>query len=162
MVLVEEVQELVKKLEKLQRSSGIRGFIGRSYSNIDKQASLLQRRLERFGATSDDICVKEIQEMAVASLSMRTSCRGDETFVSSGKCNVRMKIISQLFYGARLLIQILLLFDCPKRKIEKKLIISNHHFCAVMVSEREKLSGVEFFCGLEDYLMEYLRSTVSK
>ncbi|KAG2674871.1 hypothetical protein I3760_13G157800 [Carya illinoinensis] len=88
LVLVEEIQELVEKLEKLRRSSGVKDFIVRNYSNFDKQASLLQRRLERFGATSDDICVKEIQEMAAASLSMGTSCRVEESFVSSGKCNV--------------------------------------------------------------------------
>ncbi|XP_040993334.1 uncharacterized protein LOC121239982 isoform X1 [Juglans microcarpa x Juglans regia] len=87
MVLVEEIQELVEKLEKLQRSSGVKDFIVRNCSNFDKQASLLQRRLERFGATSDDICVKEIQGMAAASLSMGTSCRVEESFVSSGKCN---------------------------------------------------------------------------
>ena len=52
--------------------------------------TLLQRRVEKFGVTLDEICVKEIREMAEASLSIKTSCRVDDSFVSSGKCNVRM------------------------------------------------------------------------
>ncbi|XP_030951823.1 uncharacterized protein LOC115975244 isoform X2 [Quercus lobata] len=87
-VLEKEILDLAEKLEKLQRSLGLKDFEVRNCSNFDKQATLLQRRLEKFGVTSDEICVKEIQEMAEASLSIKTSCRVDDSFVSSGKCNV--------------------------------------------------------------------------
>jgi 5'-deoxynucleotidase YfbR-like HD superfamily hydrolase len=99
-ILEEEIQDLVEKLEKLQRSSGVKGLEAKNYSNFDKQTSLLQRRLEKFGAPSDEICdeeissVKEIREMAEASLSIKTGCRIKESFVSSGKCNVRMICLS--------------------------------------------------------------------
>ncbi|XP_059430422.1 uncharacterized protein LOC132164033 isoform X1 [Corylus avellana] len=94
LILEEEIQDLVEKLEKLQRSSGVKGLQAKKYSNFDKQVSLLQRRLEKFGVPSDEICaeeissVKEIREMAEASLSIKTGCRVDESFVSSGKCNI--------------------------------------------------------------------------
>ncbi|XP_075634749.1 uncharacterized protein LOC142607207 isoform X2 [Castanea sativa] len=87
-VLEKEILDLAEKLEKLQRSLGLKDFEVRNCSNFDKQATLLQRRLEKFGVTSDEICVKEIQEMAEASLSIKTSCRVDDSFVSSGKSNV--------------------------------------------------------------------------
>ncbi|XP_024160532.1 myosin-14 isoform X1 [Rosa chinensis] len=88
MVLEEEIQQLVQKLEKLQRNLGAKGVEVRKSSNFDKQAYLLQRRLEKFRGTSDEICVKEIQEMAEASLSIKTSYRGTENLVSSGKSNM--------------------------------------------------------------------------
>jgi len=90
-ILEEEIQDLVEKLEKLQRSSGVKGLEAKNYSNFDKQT---------FGAPSDEICVeeissvKEIREMAEASLSIKTGCRIKESFVSSGKCNVRMICLS--------------------------------------------------------------------
>nr|POF08426.1 pentatricopeptide repeat-containing protein, mitochondrial [Quercus suber] len=87
-VLEKEILDLAEKLEKLQRSLGLKDFEVRNCSNFDKQATLLQRRLEKFEVTSDEICVKEIEEMAEASLSIKTSCGVDDSFVSSGKCNV--------------------------------------------------------------------------
>lgn len=92
-----EVQELVEKLEKLQRGSEVKDFGVGNFSNFDKQASLLQRRLGKFGATSDEICVKEFREMAEASSSMETSCQVNESLVSSGKCNVRMMYFLHIF-----------------------------------------------------------------
>lgn len=53
-------------------------------SNCYKQASLLQIRLEKFGATTNEICMKNISVMAEASLSIKTSCRVYDSFVSSG------------------------------------------------------------------------------
>lgn len=85
----EEIQELIEKLEKLQRSLGVRDFDVRKYSNFDKQASLIRRRLEKFGATPDEGYVKEIRELAEASLSVETN-EVRESFVSSSKCNVRI------------------------------------------------------------------------
>ncbi|KAK7846007.1 hypothetical protein CFP56_008484, partial [Quercus suber] len=71
MALEKEILDLAEKLD-----------------NFDKQVILLQRWVEKFGVTLDEICVKEIREMAEASLSIKTSCRVDHSFVSSGKCNV--------------------------------------------------------------------------
>ena len=67
-VLETEILDLAKKLEKLQRSLGLKDFEVRNCSNFDKQVTLLQRRLEKFGVTSDEIWVKEIQEMAESKL----------------------------------------------------------------------------------------------
>ena len=92
-VLETEILDLAEKLEKLQRSLGLKDFEVRNCSNFDKQATLLQRRLEKFGVTSDEICVKEIQEMVEASLSIKTSCRVDDSFVSSGKSNINFMAI---------------------------------------------------------------------
>ncbi|KAF3958025.1 hypothetical protein CMV_017018 [Castanea mollissima] len=91
-VLETEILDLAEKQEKLQRSLGLKDFEVRNCSNFDKQATL-QRRLEKFGVTSDEICVKEIQEMAEASLSIKTSCRVDDSFVSSGKSNINFMAI---------------------------------------------------------------------
>uniref|UniRef100_A0A6N2MI24 Uncharacterized protein n=1 Tax=Salix viminalis TaxID=40686 RepID=A0A6N2MI24_SALVM len=60
MVLDEEIQELTEKLERLQRRSGVKDSEGRKCSNLDRQVSILRRRLEKFGGESDEICVKEI------------------------------------------------------------------------------------------------------
>ena len=67
-VLEKEILNLAEKLEKLRRSLGLKDFEVRNCSNFDKQATLLQRRLEKFGVTSDEIWVKEIQEMAESKL----------------------------------------------------------------------------------------------
>ncbi|KAM1342871.1 hypothetical protein ACFX2F_007134 [Malus domestica] len=91
MVLEEEIQHLAEKLEKLQRNLGVKDSeVRKNSSNFDKQAYLLQRQLQKFRRTSDEICVKEIQEMAEASLSIKTSSRVYENSVSSGKCNVEI------------------------------------------------------------------------
>ncbi|KAJ6948333.1 hypothetical protein NC651_002622 [Populus alba x Populus x berolinensis] len=87
MVLDEEIQELIEKLERLQRRSGVKDLEGRKCSNLDRQVSILQRRLEKFGGESDGICVKEIQEMAEASLSIKTNCSVYETSASNHSCN---------------------------------------------------------------------------
>ncbi|KAK9273960.1 hypothetical protein L1049_018772 [Liquidambar formosana] len=86
-VLDKEIEDLAEKLEELQRSSGVRDFEVRSCRNFDKQASLLQRRLEQLGGISDEKCMKEIRDMAEASLSINTTCRVDESSVSNRKCS---------------------------------------------------------------------------
>ncbi|KAF8396146.1 hypothetical protein HHK36_017759 [Tetracentron sinense] len=86
-MLEEEIEDLTEKLEELQRSSGVRDFEVRKCSNFDKQASVLQRRLEKLGGISEEKCVKEIQEMAEASLKIRTTCKFDESFISDRKSN---------------------------------------------------------------------------
>ncbi|KAJ6315589.1 hypothetical protein OIU78_018962 [Salix suchowensis] len=71
MVLDEEIQELIEKLE---------------------------RRLEKFGGESDEICVKEIQEMAEASLSIKTNGSVHETFASDHSCN-QMEMLRRKMEG---------------------------------------------------------------
>ncbi|KAL9458717.1 hypothetical protein AB3S75_007563 [Citrus x aurantiifolia] len=92
MVLEEEIKNLTEKLEKLQRRSGVKYLEVKSSGNFDKQACLLQRRLVKVGATSDETCVKEIREMAEASLSInKTSCRVDDpSFVSNENCHMEI------------------------------------------------------------------------
>ncbi|XP_065861556.1 uncharacterized protein [Euphorbia lathyris] len=72
-VLEEEIIELAEKLEKLQRRSKHKDSEVQHCDNFDKQASRLQTRIEKFAGESDEICVKEIQEMAEASLSITTT-----------------------------------------------------------------------------------------
>lgn len=100
MVLEEEIIELADKLEKLQRRSRNREVDVQKCCNFDKQASLLQRRLQKFAGESDEICVKEIQEMAEASLSINTSSSTKENFVStcSSSSNVTFNFSSSLLY----------------------------------------------------------------
>ena len=91
LVLEEQINDLVEKIEKLQKRSGVKDLEVKKCSNFDKQVSLLQRRLEKFGGISDEeICVKEIREMAEASLSIKIRSEGDESFVSNRNSNVRM------------------------------------------------------------------------
>lgn len=89
MVLEEEIQELTEQLEKLQRRSGAKGFEARNNSNFDRRVSILRRWLENNGGSSDEICVRGIQEMAEASMSVERCSRIDNSnTVSSGKLNV--------------------------------------------------------------------------
>ena len=91
LVLEEQINDLVEKMEKLQKRSGVKDLEVKKCTNFDKQVSFLQRRLEKFGGISDEeICVKEIREMAEASLSIKMSSEGDESFVSTRNSNVRM------------------------------------------------------------------------
>ncbi|XP_011025550.1 PREDICTED: myosin-8-like isoform X2 [Populus euphratica] len=97
MVLDEEIQKLVEKLEKLQRRSGVKDLEGRKCSNLDRHVSLLQRGLKNFGGESDEICVKEIQEVAEASMSIKTNCSVHETCASNRSCN--MEILRRTMEG---------------------------------------------------------------
>ncbi|KAF9600818.1 hypothetical protein IFM89_013053 [Coptis chinensis] len=49
-VLEEEIEELEEKMKELQRSSGVRDFEFGKSSNFDKQANILQRKLEKLGS----------------------------------------------------------------------------------------------------------------
>ncbi|KAF5197562.1 myosin-like protein [Thalictrum thalictroides] len=81
-VLEEEIGDLEEKLKELQRNSGVRDFEFRKCSNFDKEASVLQRRLEKLGEglLSEEKCVKEIREMAEASLTIKTCRKFDQSF----------------------------------------------------------------------------------
>lgn len=87
-VAEEEIQQLAEKLEKMRRNLERKDLEARKYSNFDKQASLLRRRFEIFRGTSDKICVKEIQEMAEMSLSIKSKWRVNESLVFSDTSNV--------------------------------------------------------------------------
>lgn len=86
--LEEEIQQLAEKLEKLRRNLEVKNSRARKCHNFDKQAALLQRELKMFRRTSDEICVKKIQEMAEVSFSIKTKSRLNESFFSSDDSNV--------------------------------------------------------------------------
>lgn len=78
-ILEQEIKNLVDKLEKLKhrRRSGFPTPEAKSFSNFDKQATFLQQQLGV--GVGDEICVKEIREMAEASLSIKSICRENES-----------------------------------------------------------------------------------
>lgn len=92
MVLDEEIRELTKKLQKLQRRSTMKDFEGRKSSrNFDKQVTVLQRRLQKIGGPSDGVYLREFEEMENVSLNVRRNGRFDDSVVASGKLNVGEK-----------------------------------------------------------------------
>lgn len=80
MVLEDEINDLAQKLERLQRGSRDKRIIVRKCSNFDKRATLLQRKLEKFGEDSGELIVTET----------KGACRDYESLICSGKFNVRM------------------------------------------------------------------------
>lgn len=90
MIWEEEINYLLQKLEKLQRRAADKNLQVRKFSNLDRQASFLQRRLEKFGGKSDEACTKEIREMAEASLSIKTSYQFDESFDFNSGSNMEI------------------------------------------------------------------------
>lgn len=59
MVLDEEIHELTEKLQKLQKRSAAKDLGARHKNrNFDKQVSVLQRRLEKIGGSSDEIFLR--------------------------------------------------------------------------------------------------------
>ncbi|GMI84143.1 hypothetical protein like AT1G51405 [Hibiscus trionum] len=85
LVLEEQIDELLEKLEKLRKRSRVKDLEVKKCSDFDEQVCFLQRG---FGGFSE--CVKEIRQMAEASLSIRTDGEGDESFVSNGNNNVEV------------------------------------------------------------------------
>jgi hypothetical protein len=92
--LDEEIHELTEKLKKLQKRSTAKDFEKRRRSsrNFDKQVSVLQKRLEKIGGPSDEIYLREFEEMEKVSFSVKRSSRFDDTVVASGKLNVSVKV----------------------------------------------------------------------
>ncbi|KAK8683214.1 hypothetical protein V6N13_039280 [Hibiscus sabdariffa] len=91
--LEEQINELLEKIEKLQKKSGGKDLEMNKCSNFDKKVSSLQRQLQKFGfkGTSDEeICVKEIREMAESSLSIKVSSEGDD--LNRNVANLRRKM----------------------------------------------------------------------
>ena len=91
MVLDEEIHELTLKLQRLHRRSKVKDLGARKNRNFDKQVSVLQRRLEQIGGSSDEIYLREFQEMENISLSIKRSSIVDDNVVASGKLNVSKK-----------------------------------------------------------------------
>lgn len=89
--LEEEIQELAEKVERLRRNLEAKNpGARRKCHNFDEQAADIQRELKIFRGSSDEVCVKKIQEMAEVSLSVNTMCSqaNNETSVSSDDSNV--------------------------------------------------------------------------
>lgn len=80
MVLEDEINDLAKKLERLRRGSRNKQIVIRKCSNFDKRASLLQRKLEKIDGNSGELIATET----------KGACGDHESFISSGKFNVRM------------------------------------------------------------------------
>ncbi|KAL4342033.1 hypothetical protein GQ457_08G001900 [Hibiscus cannabinus] len=84
LVFEEQIDELLEKLEKLQKRSRVKDL-------EVEQVCFLQSRPEEFGGFSEEeIRLKEIRLMAEASLSIGTSSEGDDSFVSNGNNNVEV------------------------------------------------------------------------
>jgi small subunit ribosomal protein S2e len=92
--LDEEIHELTEKLKKLQKRSTVKDFEKRRRSsrNFDKQVSVLQRRLEKIGGPSDEVYLREFEEMEKVSFSVKRSSKFDDSVVASGKLNVSVKV----------------------------------------------------------------------
>ncbi|KAK8649708.1 hypothetical protein V6N13_139374 [Hibiscus sabdariffa] len=91
LVFEEQINELLEKLEKLQKRSRVKDLEVKNCSNFDEQVCFLQSRPEEFaGFSEEEIRLKEIRQMAEASLSIRTSSEGDDSFVSNGNNNVEV------------------------------------------------------------------------
>ncbi|KAK7312165.1 hypothetical protein VNO77_35826 [Canavalia gladiata] len=90
MVLDEEIQDLTEKLQKLQKRSGVKDLVARNNRNFDKQVSVLQRRLEMIGGSSDEIFLRQFQEMENVSFSIKRSSRFHDSTVAGGKLNVEI------------------------------------------------------------------------
>uniref|UniRef100_A0A9I9D8G6 Uncharacterized protein n=1 Tax=Cucumis melo TaxID=3656 RepID=A0A9I9D8G6_CUCME len=82
MVLEDEINHLAQKLERLRRGSRDKQIELKKSSNFDKQASLLQKKLEKIGEDTDELKVIETKK----------TCRDQESFISNGKFNVRRMV----------------------------------------------------------------------
>ncbi|KAE8728377.1 Myosin-related isoform 2 [Hibiscus syriacus] len=109
-LLEQQINGLMEKIEKLQKRSGVKDLEVEKCSNFDQKVSSLQRQIEKFGfkGTSDEeIRVKEIRDMTDASLSIGISSEGDDhnrnekmphqTSVCSGQCKAIVhRIVEQI------------------------------------------------------------------
>ena len=92
MVLDEEIRELTEKLQRLQKRSKVKDLGAKKNKNFDKQVCVLQSRLEKIGGSSDEIYLREFQEMENISLSIKRCSGIDDSIVASGKLNVSMTV----------------------------------------------------------------------
>ncbi|KAE8682939.1 Myosin-related isoform 2 [Hibiscus syriacus] len=111
MVLLEEqINGLVENIEKMQKRSLVKDLEVKKCSNFDKRVSSLQKQLEKFrlkGTSDEELCLKEIRDMAEASLSVKICSEGDdhnrnekmpqEASVCSGHCKAIVhRIVEQI------------------------------------------------------------------
>lgn len=97
LVLEKEIEELTYKLVELQISSRMKNPEAYSCSNFDKQASLLQKKLEKYNEVQDDCCVKEIPE--VSTVSLPVNCVRDAKILcqSSSRRSSRFTDVSPIY-----------------------------------------------------------------
>ncbi|TYG38958.1 hypothetical protein ES288_D13G265800v1 [Gossypium darwinii] len=100
MILEELINELLEKLEKMQKRTGVKDLEAKTCSNFDKQACFLRTRLDKFGEFPvEQIRAEEIREMAEASLSIKTSSESDESLVSNRNNNILRRNMERLSKG---------------------------------------------------------------
>ncbi|KAL5719761.1 hypothetical protein ACHQM5_012503 [Ranunculus cassubicifolius] len=97
-VLEEEIEELEYKLKDLQRNSTeVNDFEFRKCSNFDKEACVLQKRLQKLGGEQQGLlyeekCVNEFRELAQSSLTIKTT----RTFDPNSPPENRFKDVEKL------------------------------------------------------------------
>ena len=74
--LEEEIEELAKKLIELQKGSKMKGLEIQNCINFDKQASLLQKQLEKYNEMQGENCVKETAEVSAVTLPFNSTREG--------------------------------------------------------------------------------------
>lgn len=85
-LLEKEIEWLEEKIQELQKSSEFGDFEVSKSRNFDRQASVLRRKLEKIGEVSEEKrCVREIREMAEASLNISSHSRSDKSPASHTK-----------------------------------------------------------------------------
>ncbi|XP_010536091.1 PREDICTED: uncharacterized protein LOC104811173 isoform X2 [Tarenaya hassleriana] len=90
-VLEEEIDHLVRKLQKLRGKAEAKDSEAKNGNNLNKQASFPKRRLERLDGTSSEICLRDTREMAEAILSVKPNQRLNRSCVSD--CDTNMEIL---------------------------------------------------------------------
>ncbi|KAE8705721.1 hypothetical protein F3Y22_tig00110418pilonHSYRG00111 [Hibiscus syriacus] len=79
-LLDEQINELVENIENLQKRSVVKNMEVKKFSNFDKKPYSLRKQLEKSGfkgISNEEQCVKEIRQMAEASLSIKTISEED-------------------------------------------------------------------------------------
>ncbi|MBA0873462.1 hypothetical protein Goshw_002523 [Gossypium schwendimanii] len=149
MILEELINELLEKLEKLQKRTGVKDLEAKKCSNFDKQGCFLRTRLDKFGEFSvEQIRAEEIREMAEASLSIKTSSESDESLVSNRNNNILRRNMERLSKGV--------LFErmaeeyglmASSGNSSKRIDYSDSSPSSTQRSDKEKMSGEPRVCS---------------
>ncbi|KAK8319599.1 hypothetical protein V6Z11_A13G252700 [Gossypium hirsutum] len=151
MILEELINELLEKVEKLQKRTGVKDLEAKKCSNFDKQACFLRTQFDKFGEFSDEqIRAEEIREMAEASLSIKTSSESDEGLVSNRNNNVEIlrRNMERLSQGV--------LFEriaeeygpmTSSGNSSKRIDYSDSSLSSTQRSDKEKMSGEPRVCS---------------
>lgn len=90
----EEIEDLAEKIDELQKSSRLKESEVGNYSNFDKKACLLQRRLEKLGVLSNENGVDELADSCFP-INMKRHDIANENRVSDNKStDVRTSFLS--------------------------------------------------------------------